>query len=151
MPNLTTQHIGRCGELLVQYRLLKYGIDSSAMTIDDGIDLVAYVPKTKRAITIQVKTNEKPKRSGGKGKLTLDWWIRQNSPAELVALVNMADDEIWLFTHQELTNMTIQKSNGKLHPYFYIDDNYKPRKAKTHKREFSKYLIDKRVGDLFKV
>jgi hypothetical protein len=151
MPKLTTQHIERCGELLVQYRLLKYGIDSSAMTIDDGIDLVAYEPTTKRATTIQVKTNEKPKCSGGKGKLTLDWWIRENSPAELVALVHMADDEIWLFTHQELSNMTIQKSNGKLHPYFYIDDNYKTTKAKTHKREFSPYLIENRVGSLFRI
>jgi len=121
------------------------------MTIDDGIDLVAYEPTTKRATTIQVKTNEKPKCSGGKGKLTLDWWIRENSPAELVALVHMADDEIWLFTHQELSNMTIQKSNGKLHPYFYIDDNYKTTKAKTHKREFSPYLIENRVGSLFRI
>ena len=36
-----TRHIGKAGELLVQYKLIKYGIDSSPMTTDAGIDLVA--------------------------------------------------------------------------------------------------------------
>ena len=56
----TTQHIGAAGELLVQYKLLKFGIDSAAMTTDSGIDLVAYSPKNNRSFTIQVKTKEKP-------------------------------------------------------------------------------------------
>ena len=41
---MRTQHIGAGGELLVQYQLLKMGIDSSRMTIDAGIDLVMYAP-----------------------------------------------------------------------------------------------------------
>jgi hypothetical protein len=40
-PRLTTQRIGRMGELLVQYELLRHGIDSAPMTTDAGIDLVA--------------------------------------------------------------------------------------------------------------
>jgi hypothetical protein len=40
----TTLHIGAAGELLVQYKLLKYGVDSAAMTTDSGIDLIAYSP-----------------------------------------------------------------------------------------------------------
>jgi hypothetical protein len=40
----STLHIGAAGELLVQYKLLKQGIDSAAMTTDSGIDLVAYSP-----------------------------------------------------------------------------------------------------------
>jgi hypothetical protein len=31
---VTTQHIGATGELLVQYRLLKVGIDSARLTTD---------------------------------------------------------------------------------------------------------------------
>jgi len=42
---LPTQHIGAAGELLVQYKLLKHGIDSARLTTDSGIDLVAYSPK----------------------------------------------------------------------------------------------------------
>ena len=48
----------------VQYRLLKHGIESAPMTTDSGIDLVAYAPYSKRAVTIQVKANEKPKPAG---------------------------------------------------------------------------------------
>lgn len=39
---LSTLHIGAAGELLVQFKLLKYGIDSARMTTDAGVDLVAY-------------------------------------------------------------------------------------------------------------
>ena len=59
--NLTKQQIGRCGELLVQYKLLMVGIESSHLTTDAGIDLAAYSPKKKRPSTIQVKTNLRPK------------------------------------------------------------------------------------------
>ena len=40
----TTQHIGAAGELLVQYKLLKFGVDSAAMTIVSGIDLDTHSP-----------------------------------------------------------------------------------------------------------
>ncbi|WP_457553363.1 hypothetical protein [Desulfobacula sp.] len=36
----TTQHIGKAGELLVQYKLVKYGIDSAALTTDSGMKKV---------------------------------------------------------------------------------------------------------------
>jgi len=82
---LTTAQIGKCGELLVQYRLLLCGIESAPMTTDTGVDLVAYSPKDGDARTIQVKTNKEAKPGGGSGKSALDWWLRDDSPAELVA------------------------------------------------------------------
>lgn len=36
--NKTRQHIGSAGELLVQYKLLKFGIDSAAMTTDSELN-----------------------------------------------------------------------------------------------------------------
>ena len=72
---LTTQQIGRLGELLVQYELLRHGIDSAPMTTDSGIDLVAYSPDKKASFTIQVKANLAPKPSGGKGSAAIDWWV----------------------------------------------------------------------------
>ena len=39
---MSTQRIGRCGELLVHDKLLKLGIESAAMTTDAGVDLVAF-------------------------------------------------------------------------------------------------------------
>ena len=70
MPN--TQQIGKAGELLVQYKLLLRGIESALLTTDSGVDLVAFSPRKQKAITIQIKSNLKPKPGGGRGKLQLD-------------------------------------------------------------------------------
>src|SRR5260221_472646 len=119
---LSTAQIGKCGETLVQYRLLREGIESAPMMTDAGIDLVAYLPGSKRAITIQVKTNEAPKPGGGKGPLALDWWVPKDSPAEMVALVDLQSESVWLVSHEELTDITTQKNTDRLHPYFYTED-----------------------------
>ena len=58
---LSTAQIGKCGELLVQYRLLLLGVESAPMSTETGIDLIAYSPATLQPVTIQVKTNLKPK------------------------------------------------------------------------------------------
>jgi hypothetical protein len=52
---MNTQHIGAAGELLVQYQLVKLGIDSARLTTDAGVDLVVYAPGDQSARTVQVK------------------------------------------------------------------------------------------------
>ncbi len=69
---ISTQQIGKCGELLIQYKLLLRGIESAALTTDAGVDLVAYSDEKRKPVTIQVKTNLKAKPGGGKGKMALD-------------------------------------------------------------------------------
>lgn len=81
-------------------------------------------------MTIQVKTNLRPKPAGGTGRLALDWWLRQNSPAELVALVDLSEDRIWIFSHEELGQVAQQRPAGRLHFYFYVEDDYRPRIAR---------------------
>jgi hypothetical protein len=61
---LSTAQIGRGDELLVQYRLLPAGMDSTDLTVDAGVDLVAYAPATGRPFTEQVKSNLGPKPGG---------------------------------------------------------------------------------------
>ncbi len=51
---MSTQHIGAAGELLVQYQLLKLGVDSARMTTDAGIDLVVYAPGDRSASTVEI-------------------------------------------------------------------------------------------------
>jgi hypothetical protein len=63
--SLRTAQIGASGVLLIQYRLLKCGIESAPMTTDAGIDLVVYSPKLEKAVTVQVKTCLQPKAAGG--------------------------------------------------------------------------------------
>jgi hypothetical protein len=151
MRKLTNAQIGRSGELLVQYRLLKHGIESALMTTDSGIDPVAYTPRDKMAVTIQVKSNQQAKAVGGKGKKALNWFHLEMSPAQMVALVDLENDRVWLFRHAELLEYAQQHKTGRMQFYLYVDAAYKPKRAKTHVGDFSAFEIDKRVEELFGV
>ena len=146
---LRTTQIGRCGELLVQYRLLRLGVESAAMTTDNGIDLVAYSPRDAKPKTIQVKTNLQAKPGGGKGKLAIDWWLPQSSPAQLVALVDLKADKVWLLTHGQMVELAQQQPVGRLHLYMYTDSGYVPRRNMCHVRDFDQFLLEARVKSLF--
>ena len=121
LQSLTSAQIGKAGELLVQLRLLQFGIDSSAMTTDAGIDVVAYSPRSARAVTIQVKTNQRPKQAGGRGRLALDWWVPRSTPADYVALTDLSELRIWLFTREEMVACAQQESSGRCHLYMYAE------------------------------
>lgn len=98
---MTTQHIGAAGELLVQYKLLKLGIDSARMTTDAGIDLVVYSPGDRSATTVQVKSNRASKPAGGRGPLSRSWFFPDDCPADVVAFVALDADMAWLMTLTE--------------------------------------------------
>ena len=147
---ITTQHIGAAGELLVQYKLLKFGIDSAAMTTDSGIDLVAYSPKSNRSFTIQVKTKERPSLGGGKGKLSLGWDLRDSSPAELVAVTDLSTDSVWLFTHAEYERYAQQHSEkGILKLYMYVDESVHTKKEMALMSQFEQFRLENRVITFF--
>lgn len=147
---LKKAQIGRCGELFVQYSLLLLGIESAPMTTDSGIDLVAYAPVDAKAVTIQVKTNLKAKPGGGKGKLGLDWWIPEDNPAQIIALVDLSTQQVWLFTHAEVASLAQQNPIGRFHIYMITDPTYKTKKVGLiHVHEFEKYILSNRAHELF--
>ena len=148
---LTTQQIGKCGELWVQYQLLLNGIESAPMTTDSGVDLVAFSRKENKAVTIQVKTNLKPKPGGGKGRLSIDWWIPQNSIAELFAFVELEQRQIWVIKNQEMDSLAQQKPEGRYHFFMVIDPSAKDRKDNKEFRifEFEKYKLENRIHEIF--
>ena len=150
---LKTAQIGKAGEVLVQYRLLLMGIESAPMTTDNGVDLVAYAPGRQEALTIQVKTNLRSKPSGGKGKLALDWWVAETVPAELVALVDLSTESVWLFQREELLELAQQNSAGRAHLYMYTDPSARPRKSGrlSHLFDFERFKIANRAHELFGV
>lgn len=150
-PPLKPAQIGKCGELLVQYRLLLLGVESAPMSTDTGIDLVVYAPKQQSAITIQVKANLKAKPGGGRGKPALDWWVPEASPAQLVALVDLSTESVWLLTHAELLSHAQQRSSGRVHFYMRTDAHSVPRKDKlpSHLHEFDHFLLSSRAHDIF--
>lgn len=125
---LGTGAIGAAGELLVQYQLLKLGIDSARLTTDSGIDLVMYIPGHQSAATIQVKTNLVPKPAGGKGKLLLSWSFPDDSPAQWLACVDMSTDAVWMFRIDEARKHAQQKHAGGTRVlYFYTDESIGPK------------------------
>jgi hypothetical protein len=148
---LSNQQIGKCGELIVQYRLLLQGIESAPLTTDAGVDLVAFSNKRKAALTIQVKTNQKPKPGGGKGKLSIDWWVPENSPADLFAFVELERQKVWLIETKFLPKIAQQHPRGRYHFFISTDPTSKSRKdgKKTHEYEFERYLLENRVHELF--
>ncbi len=150
MP-LSTAQIGRCGELLVQYELLLRGVETAPLSTDSGVDVVAYAPKARAAQTIQVKANHKPKPGGGKGKEALDWWIPENNPAQLVALVDLSSRRIWIFSQAEIANFAQQHSGGRHHIYMYTDPTHKPKRADrlAHLHEFERFRLENRAHELF--
>jgi hypothetical protein len=148
----TNAQIGRAGELLVQCQLLKFGIESAQMTTDSGIDLVAYAPNPPRALTIQAKTKFRPVPAGGRGRLLLNWWLRKNSPADLVALVELERDRVWLLRHDEMIQFAQQdNANGKLQLYFYTDLTVQPHHPQSLSTYFDRFLLFERLPDLFGV
>ena len=148
---LKTAQIGRCGELLVQYCLLLRGVESAPMSTDSGIDLVVYSPKTGIPTTIQVKTNLKPKPGGGKGKLSLDWWLPVETPAQLIALVDLSNQRVWMFKASEIESLAQQRASERFHLYMNVDPTLRPRKLDrlSFVYEFEKYLLGNRAHELF--
>jgi hypothetical protein len=143
---METGAIGTAGELLVQYKLLKHGIDSARLTVDRGIDLVMYVPGRSKAATIQVKTNEIPTPAGGKGKLHLGWNFDDDCPAEWLACADLSTDRAWLFTIERARKLAQQHHpNDVRRLYWFIDDA--PPGA-THQSEMEPHRLEEVAAKL---
>ncbi|ALG85290.1 hypothetical protein [Gordonia phthalatica] len=118
---MSSLHIGAAGELLVQYRLLRLGIDSARLTTDSGVDLVAYSSEDNTARTIQVKSTDKPVRAGGKGALALGWSLPVDLHAELLATVLLSTDTVWLFTRDEARELASPRARDTMLLNWYVD------------------------------
>ena len=148
-PTLRKAQIGRCGELLVQYRLLKHGIESASMTTDAGIDLVAYAPRSREAVTIQVKANLQPKPAGGRGKMLLSWDLRETSPAQMVALVDLSTERVCLFRDEEFDKVAQQNKGGNRKFFIYTDPEARPKEGRlSMDSDFEGHLIEARIEEL---
>jgi len=152
MPS--SQHIGAAGELLVQYRLVKLGIDTARLTTDSGVDLVAYAPGSASAVTIQVKTQTAPSPAGGKGALSVGVFFPDDLRAQLLAVAVLSSDAVWLFTRDEARELAQQHSaRGVRQLYWYVDE--RPGRAGApaprHAGDMDPFVLERRVTDLFGV
>jgi hypothetical protein len=146
-PTLGSTQVGRCGEVLVQYQLLRHGIESAPITTNLGIDLVAYSPWMTHSFTVQVRTNLRPKPAGPKG-MALDWWLAEGGPADLVALVELQHERIWALRREELVEVAQEASGGRLHIFLYTDSDARPLNPCAGKT-FDQFLLKERMHVLF--
>lgn len=114
-------HIGAAGELLVQYRLLRLGIDSARMTTDSGVDAVAYTSLGAR--TIQVKTNHRFTPAGGTGAASVGFTFPAAGRFDLLACVLLEPETVWLFGRHRAIELAQQLSaRGEHRLYWYGPD-----------------------------
>jgi hypothetical protein len=147
---MRTQHIGAAGELLVQYQLLKMGIDSARMTTDAGVDLVVYAPGDRSASTVQVKTNMSPNPAGGPGPLSRRWFFPDQCPAQLLAFVALDTDTAWLFTLKEAQEPAQQRSiKGNCQLYWRLNAAPVGRRSPLHEAQMADYLLPTKAARLF--
>ncbi len=145
MAKLTTRQIGRCGELLVQYVLLKHGIESAPLTTDVGIDLVAYPGIGGKPLTIQVKTSSHLGKSNDKWIL---WQIPDDCPADYVAAVDLIRDKFWLIHTEVFRNKARSTTNGQKRLWWPLPEcEYKG--AKVREEDFKEYEMNTAIRRAF--
>ncbi len=134
----------------MQYRLLKVGIDSARLTTDAGIDLVVYAPGSAEATTVQVKSNLSARPAGGKGQLSRGWDFPHTCPAQLLALVALDVDRVWLFTLAEARELAQQHSpKGVRKLYWFVEPPAGGAGGARHEAEMAQYLLEDRAEQLF--
>ena len=151
----TAQHVGRCGELLVQYKFLKLGIDSAPMTTDRGVDLLAIDPKTRRkTVTVQVKaaTHRRDARAATDQRETTEyvsWPVPYPSATDYAAVVDVIRDKVWMFTKKEIGAQARGKGNGERVLWWYIP-GHRPKKARSRSEDwYERYAMDTVVARMF--
>jgi cysteine synthase len=116
---LYSQQVGKCGELLVQYILLKHGVESAHLTTDRGIDLVAFDSVKQKPVTIQVKTSTHRIEEGDKW---LEWPIPATCPAEYIAAVDLERDKFWLFSMEQFKQSSTRHGDNYILWWYVPED-----------------------------
>lgn len=148
MVKLTTQQIGRCGELLVQYMLLKHGVESARLTTDPGVDLVAFRDIKQKPVTIQVKTcsprSELKYPTGGKW---LEWWVSDECAADYVAVVDFDRQKFWLLSTGEFRQRGARTGGG--HRLWWYIPGHEYGSTKKREEKFKEYEMDAAIPKVF--
>jgi len=145
MVKLDTRQKGRCGELLVQYCLLKHGVESAPLTTDTGIDLVAYSSIGKKPVTIQVKTSSQHDRDGDRW---LEWQIPEGCPADYIAAVDLDRSIFWLIETKEFNNQARRTSRGKRR-LLWAPTGFECKRTRLKEEQFRDYEMNTAIPKAF--
>lgn len=153
MNNLTSHQVGKCGELLVQYVLLKHGIESAPLTTDLGIDLVAFHKSgasydvRDKPVQIQVKTST---HHGPMGDKWLLWEIPEDCPADYIAAVDLIRDKFWLMRVDEFKQMARRAAKGQLRLWWSLP-GYEFKRSQRTEGQLEQYEMDAGISRAFGV
>jgi hypothetical protein len=144
---LTTHEISARSIDLVEQRLLADGIGPFVRSSDRRVHLILRASQSPES-KIQIKGNAKPKPAGGKGKLALDWKVGEDSPADVIALVDLSTERIWLMSFDELAELAQQHASGRYHLYMYVDHAAVLRRG-NYDTDFDNHLLERKTSRLF--
>lgn len=145
MVKLASRQVGRCGELFVQYILLKWGVESSPLTTDIGIDLVAYSSVKGKPLTIQVKTST---HRGSTNDKWLLWQIPEDCPADYIAAVDLYRNKFWLINTEGFRQIGRSAGTGQLRLWWSLP-GYESKRTKRREEQFIKYEMDNIIPKVF--
>ena len=145
----STQQIGKCGELLIQYELLKRGVESAPLTTDTGVDLVAFRDVRQKPVTIQVKTTTAP--SDPPGIKWVRWDVAANCPAEYVALVDLYRNKSWLISTEDLWKIAERPPDKDCYLWWYVPEyeTKRGRRPAMNEEQFKEYEMDAAISKVF--
>lgn len=119
------------------------------MTTDAGIDLVVYAPGDRSATTVQVKANLASKPAGGRGPMSRGWYFPHDCPAQVVALVALDIDTVWLLTLEEAQRHAQQHSAKGVRQLYWRVDAPAAGSSLKYEKQMSQYLLEVRAPKLF--
>jgi len=126
-----------CAKDLVLYRLSRLGVDAGALRA--GPHLLAR--RTGRPVTIQLNVVESGSRTGR----TCEWLIDEVFSADLVALVDLSSERVWLMTPYEVGELSKLGEDGKRRLYTYADPTLDLEKTGhiVFSGDFERYALER--------
>ena len=146
---MTTQEINQKGIHLFSSMLTEKGIRWERGPKQSKSTIYIHSIKSP-VIKILIKTTSGPVPGGGKGKLELNWWVKEDRNEDFVALIDLSTERIWLFSSEELTEYAQQHSGEKDHLYMRTDHSIRPYKNKRKHldTDFNEFLLERRIGSI---
>ena len=76
--------------------------------------------------------------------MLLSWDLRETSPAQMVALVDLSTERVWLFRDEEFDKVAQHNKGG-----IYTDPEARPKEGRlTMDSDFEGHLIEARIEEL---
>jgi hypothetical protein len=122
-------------------KLSKLGADTEP-TGTTEVHLLARYQGGSDAVAVTVKATTGPQPGGGHGKMALHWWIKDATPADQVAFVDLSSDRVWLLKMEEVRALAQQHSSNQHHLIMVVEPQERSKHARYLVKHFDEFLID---------